>query len=96
MFQKNSLIEKFLEKERGGGGSSRFCRIFLSHRTETEIFAKEPFCFPEKVWYRKKLMDERRHITIFSGDFFTSQYQKNSLGNTSVHQKILGSEKLYA
>ena len=37
----------------GGGGASRFCRNFLSHRTETKSFVKEPFCFPEIFWYRK-------------------------------------------
>ena len=35
-------------------GASWFCRNFLSHRTETESFVKEPFCFPEVFWYRKK------------------------------------------
>ena len=37
------------------GGASRFCRNFLSHRTETESFVKEPFCFPEIFWYQKNL-----------------------------------------
>ena len=31
-------------------GPSRFCRNFLSHRTETKSFVKDPFCFPEKLW----------------------------------------------
>ena len=37
-----------------GRGASRFCRNFLSHRTETKTFVKQPFCFPENFWYRKK------------------------------------------
>ena len=45
-------------------GASRFCRNFLSHRTETKSFLKEPFCFPEIFGYRKKFMDKRGHITI--------------------------------
>ena len=35
------------------GGASRFCRNFLSHRTETKSFVKELFSFLEKFWYRK-------------------------------------------
>ena len=42
-----------------GGEASRFCRNFLSHRTETKSFIKDPFCFPEIYWYRKKIMDKR-------------------------------------
>ena len=66
-FRKIPLSENFLNR-RGGGGSSPFYRIFLSHRTETKILAKEPFCFPEKVWFRKNLTDARGHITLFSGN----------------------------
>ena len=46
---KNFLYRTFSCK-RAGGGASRFCRIFLSHRIETKSFVKEPFCFPEKFW----------------------------------------------
>ena len=53
-----------------GGGASRFCRIFLSQRTETKNFVKEPFCFPEIFWYRKKLMDKRGLIANFSRNFY--------------------------
>ena len=60
----------------GGGGASRFCRNFLSHRTETKSFVQEPFCFPEIFWYRKKFMDKRGHITIFSRNFYVSQCRK--------------------
>ena len=56
----------------GGGGASRFCRNFLSHRTETKSFVKKPFCFPENFLYRKKFMDKRGHITIFRRKFFVS------------------------
>ena len=62
----------------GGGGAARFCRNFLSHRTETKSFVKEPFCFPEIFWYRKKFMDKRGHITIFSRNFYVSQCRKIS------------------
>ena len=50
----------------GGRGISRFCRNFLSHRTETKSFVKEPSCFPEIFWYRKKFMHKRGLITILS------------------------------
>ena len=58
-------------------GASRFCRNFLSHRTETKSFVKEPFCFPEIFWYRKKFMDKRGHITIFSRNFYVSHSAEN-------------------
>ena len=58
--------------------ASRFCRNFLSHRTETESFVKEPFCFPEKFWYRKKIIDKSGHITIFSQNFYVPQCRKIS------------------
>ena len=45
-YQKLSCIRR---------GASRFCRNFLSHRTETKIFVKELFRFPEKFFYRKNL-----------------------------------------
>ena len=59
-------------------GASRFCRNLLSHRTETKSFVKEPFCFPEIFWYRKKFMDKRGHITISSRNFYVSQCRKIS------------------
>ena len=62
----------------GGAGASRFCRNFLSHSTETKSFVKEPFCFPEIFWYRKKIMDKRGHITIFSRNFYVSHCRKLS------------------
>ena len=62
-FRKIPLSKIFMHRR---GGASRFCRIFLSHRTETKSFVKEPFCFREIFWYRKKFMDKRGHITIFS------------------------------
>ena len=61
-----------------GGGASRFYRLFLSHRTETKTFVKEPFCFQENFWYLKKTMDKRWHITIFSRIFYVSQCPKIS------------------
>ena len=61
------VSEKFFYRKISciGGGTSRFCRNFLSHRTETKSFVKEPFCFPEIFWYQKKIMDKRGYITIF-------------------------------
>ena len=69
------LVSKIFMHRRG---ASRFCRNFLSHRTETKSFVKEPFCFPENFWYRKKFMDKRGHITFFRRKFFVSQCRKNS------------------
>ena len=51
-FRKFFLSKIFMLRR---GGASRFCRNFLSHRTETKSFVKEPFCFPENFWYRKKI-----------------------------------------
>ena len=39
---------------------------------------------------------QKSGITTFRSKFFVSQYRKNSLVNTSVYQKISGSEKFYA
>ena len=72
------LLWKIFRQRRGGGRASRFCRIFLSNRTETKIFVKETFCFPEKFWYRKKFRDKRGYITIFSQKFYVSQCRKVS------------------
>ena len=46
---KNFFISNFF-MHMSGGGASRFCRIFLSHRTQTKSLVKDPFCFPEKLW----------------------------------------------
>ena len=57
-----------------GGGASRFCRNFLSHRTETKIFVTEPFCFSEK-WKKnfwKKNLWIRGGISRFSVEIFMS------------------------
>ena len=60
-----------------GGGHHGFVEL-LSHRTETKSFVKEPFCFPEIFWYRKKFMDKRGRITISSRNFHVSQCPKLS------------------
>ena len=78
-----------------GGGHHGFVEIFLSHRTETKSFVKEPFCFPKNFWYRKKFLDKRGHITIFSRNFYVSQCRKISWVNPTVFQKISGFEKFY-
>ena len=59
----------------GGGGASQFCRNFLFHRTETKSFVKEPFCFPENFWYRKKFI--RGGISRFSLKIFMSHSAEN-------------------
>ena len=74
VFQKNSFIENFHALE--GGGASRFCRNFLSHRTEKKSFVKEPFCFPEIFWYRKKIMD-KGGLPRFSIEIFMSHSAEN-------------------
>ena len=60
------------------GGASRFFRNFLSHMTESKNFVREPFCFPEIFWYRKKFMAKRGKITIFSRNFYVSHCPKLS------------------
>ena len=75
--------------------ASRFCRNFLSHRTETKSFVKEPFCFPEIFWYRKKIMD-KGCSSRFSVEVFVSLYRNISLENTLVFQKISFIENFHA
>ena len=65
------LLSKIFMQRRGG-------ITVLSHRTKTKSFVKEPFCFSEIFWYRKKIMDKRGHITIFSRNFYVSQCRKLS------------------
>ena len=89
LFQKNSY-RKF--SCIGWGGASRFCRKFLSHRTETKSFVKEPFCFPEIFWFRKKIMDRRVNITIFSRNFYASQRRKFRKGILLFLRKFLVSK----
>ena len=72
-FRKILLSKSFMHRR----GAAWFCQNFLSHRTETKSFVKEPFFFPEVFWYRKKFMDKRGHITIFYRKF-VSQYRKTS------------------
>ena len=62
-FEKILVSKSFQQRK---GEASRFCRNFLSHRTETKSFVKEPSCFPEIFWYRKKFMHKRGLITILS------------------------------
>ena len=50
-FRKILLSKIFMHRR----GASQFFRMFLSHRTETRSFLKEPFCFPESFGYRKIL-----------------------------------------
>ena len=86
------LLSKIFMHRRGEGGASRFCRNFLSHRTETKSFVKEPFCFPEIFWYRKKFMDKRGLITIFSRNFHVSLCRKFSWASLQCFRKIVVSK----
>ena len=73
-------------------GASRFCRNFLSHRTETKIFVKEPFCFPEKLWYPKKLWI-RGGISRFSVENFWSHSAEKFRGHLFNVSENLGCGK---
>ena len=72
------VSEKFLYRNFsciGGGGASRFCRNFLSLRTETKSFVKEPFCFQKISGIEKKLWI-RGGISRFSVEIFVSHSAK--------------------
>ena len=73
-FRKKLFYRKF--SCIGGGRASRFCRNFLSHRTETKSFVEEPFCFPEIFGYRKKLWI-RGGKSRFSVEIFMSHSAEN-------------------
>ena len=60
----------------GGGGASRFCRIFLSHRTETKSFVKEPSVFGKFSGIEKNLWI-REGISRFSVEIFMSHSAEN-------------------
>ena len=72
-FERN-LVSKIFKQRRGK--ASRFCRNFLSHRTETKSFVKEPLGFPEIFWYRKNLWI-RGDISRFSVKILTSHSTEN-------------------
>ena len=91
-FAKKIFSKIFMRRR---GGASRFCWYFLSHRTETKTFVKETFCFPENFCYRKKIMDRRWHITIFSRKFFLSQYGKNSWASLQCFREFGLSKNLF-
>ena len=88
------VSEKFFYRKFSciGGGHHGFVGTFLSHRTETKSFVQEPFCFPEIFWYRKKIMDKRGHITIFSRNFYVSQCRKNSWASLQCFRKFVVSK----
>ena len=56
--------------------ASRFCRNFLSHRTETKSFVNELFHFPEIFWCRKNFWI-RRGVSRFSVEIFMSHSAAN-------------------
>ena len=76
VFQKISGREKYFMDKRGGGAYHDFPSKFLSHRTETKSFVKEPFCFPEIFWYRKNLWI-RGGISRLSVEIFMSHRAEN-------------------
>ena len=75
VFQKNSFIEIF--KHRRGRGYTVLSKFFVS-QDRNEKLCKGTLLFPEIFWYRKKFMDKRWHITIFSRNFYVSQCRKLS------------------
>ena len=95
VYQRNSGIEKLYAREREGG--SRFTvENFLSHSTEK--FRWGTLRCIRKFRLSKNFMHQRGrgyHISQ-SKNFFVTQYQKMSLGNTSVYRELLGIEKVYA
>ena len=68
VFQSKFLVMKIFMHRRGHHG---FVENFLSHRTETKKFVKEPFCVSEIFWCRKKFMD-KRGVSRFSVENFLS------------------------
>ena len=91
---KISGIEKVWIRGAGGGPSRLSVENFLSHSAEN--FRKVILYCCNNFGYRKSLDKRGGSTKIFQGIFFVSQYRKILLGNTSVYQKISGSEKFYA
>ena len=75
-----------------GRGASRFCRNFLSHRTETKIFVKDLSRFPENFWYRKNLWI-RGGISRFSIEIFMSRSTEKIRGHPFNVSENLGYRK---
>ena len=75
-----------------GRRASRFCRNFLSHRTETKIFVKDLFRFPENFWYRKKLWIWGG-ISRFSIEVFMSRSTEKIRGHPFNVSENLGYRK---
>ena len=69
-------------------GHHGFLEFFLSHRTETKSFVKEPFCFPENFWFRKVLWMKRRGITFFRRKILVSQCRKISWASLQCFRKF--------
>ena len=83
-FRKILLSKIFMHMR---GGILVLSKFFVS-QDRTKSFVKEPFCFPEVCWYRKKFMDKRGHITIFYRKFVVS-VPKNFVGEPfSVPEKF--------
>ena len=72
-----------------------FLRFFWSHSTEK--LREEPSNVSKnfKCEVSKNFM-QKNGISQISVDIFLSRSRKNSLGNTSVYQKISAIEKLHA
>ena len=66
-FRKTLLSKIFMHRR----GASRFCRNFLSHRTETKIFVNNPSVF-QKISGIEKNLWIRRGISRLSVEIFMS------------------------
>ena len=91
-FRKLLLSKIFMHKR----GASWFCRNFLSHRTETESFVKEPFCFPEVYCYRKMLGTREGANINFPSKFFCLTVPKNFVEEPFSVSLISGIDNFYA
>ena len=67
-------------------GTSRLCRILLSHSTKKLVV--EPFCASENFWYGTKVKNTRGAKTFFRRNFFVSQCRNTSCVNPSVFPKV--------
>ena len=81
------VSEKFFYRKFSciGGGASRFCRNFLSHRTEN--FRKGVLLFLRKFLVSKSFMDEKG-VSRFSVENFWSQCRKISWASLQCLRKF--------
>ena len=94
VYQKISGSENFYASERGGEFQDFLSKMFCL--TVPKISVGNPLLFVALISGIEKVRIRGGSIMIFRRKFFVSQYRKISLGNTSVYQKISGSENFYA